>query len=123
MDEPDFRELTDDERAVLARLLEVPFEGRDEVKAQLKGAVVREIAGAGDHSGSIEFKVKKASKAPVRWSVPVEGVGHDVDGVEVDYLLHFKNGLLDELEIVKADGSPLKRKPPAAELSVRLLSY
>ena len=118
-----FRPMTQYEQAVLDRMLELPFEGRDELRRQSKHALVREIADAGDHAGSIEFKVEGDSRAFVRWSVPVEGRGRDSDGAEVDFLLHLKAGIIDTLEVVKADGSNITRMPSAETLDVALLTY
>lgn len=104
------------------RLLELPFPGRDEIVQQVAGAKVRDVAGDGDHKGSIEFKIYTEIRTPVESSVPVEARGFDEDGIEVDFLLHIKDGVVQELEVLKANGSPIVRRPGAETLEVRLLS-
>ena len=111
-----FRSMTEEEKALLSRLLEMPFEGSRELSKQIAHALVREIAGPGDHLGSIEFRVNNPVVAPVSVSVPVEARGFDEDGVEVDFLLHVRDGRLDTLEVLKADGSPIRSLPEAATL-------
>jgi hypothetical protein len=112
--------MTAEETAVVGKLLEAPFQGSRELAAQVAHALVREIAGPGDHCGSIEFKVENDAHAPVAVSVPAEARGVDEDGVEVDFLLHVRDGRLDTLEILKADGTAIKRLPKAKTLVVGL---
>jgi hypothetical protein len=119
----EFRPLSKQERAILARLLEASFPGRDEIEAQLPHAMVREIAGPGDHEGTVEFKVDTKVKAPVKWSVPVIGMAQDEDAVEVDFVLHIRDGIIAELEIVKADGSALQKMPAATAIKVEVPDY
>jgi hypothetical protein len=66
-----------------------------------------------DSYGSIRLRPSAAAhRAPVHTRVPVEGNGTDSDGVPVHVLLHVVDGLAVELEIYKADGSPILSMPP-----------
>ena len=100
-----FRKLTKTEQAILDRLLETQFSGRDEIYEQLKDCLVRTI----DEEGSLEFKVDRDVRAPVTRRVPVEARATDEDGVPVLILLHVLEGVISELEIVKMDGSPVRK--------------
>jgi hypothetical protein len=117
--EPDFRPPSPWEQAILSRLLEIDFLGRDELHEQVSGCVVRALVGPGDHEGTIEISVSSDVKAPVTSSVPVEGIGHDDDGMEIDFLLHIRDGVLRELEVLRADGYPLRKLPDPSDISVR----
>jgi hypothetical protein len=50
--------------------------------------------------------------------VPVEGSGSDTDGVPIHLLVHVVDGLAVELEIYKADGSPILSMPPLDAIEV-----
>ena len=50
--------------------------------------------------------------------VPVEGSGSDSDGVPIYVLVHVVDGLAVELEIYKADGSPILSMPPPEAFEV-----
>lgn len=108
------RELTSNERAILARLLEPSFAGRDILARQLKNALVTEL----DSDGSLKFHTQSAEKAGVKARVPVEAECEDSDGVTIHFLLHVVDGTIDELEIYKVNSSPVVRKPDASELRV-----
>lgn len=109
-----FRELSTDERELLNRLLEEPFPGRDELALQLSGSQVRVI----DADGSMEFHVASADIAPVRRRVPTEARYDDSDGTPVHLLLHVVAGKVAQLEIYKADGSTIERRPSPSDLQV-----
>ena len=113
-----FRSLTPREREILARLLESPFPGRDEIRQQIKDSLVREIAEYDDAYGSIEFNVQANARATVAQRVLVEAMADDEDGVPILVLLHVVDGFIDELEILRADGLPIIKMPNASELEV-----
>ena len=94
---------------ILEKLLECQFRGRDELRQQLAFATVRPI----DESGSLALKVTSPILAETEHRVPVEAEYLDADGVPIWILLHVVNGLLNELEIIKADGSTMQnpRRP------------
>jgi hypothetical protein len=120
VNEEEYRSPTAWELAVLDRLLELPFPGRDEVRRQVDGARVRTVREYGDDYGSIDFLVSNWMKAPVVMRVPVVGTARDVDGVPIEFLLHIVDGIISELEIVKMDGGAIIEKPDAASVEVTL---
>ena len=114
-----YRPLDHEEIAILNRLLELPFPGRDELRGQLKMASVTEIE-CMDACGSLEFNVpSSARKAEVVRHPTAEAVGHDADGVAYEALLHVVDGVLHELEFWKGDRSDFIRRPRGTNLVVR----
>ncbi|WP_428940190.1 DUF6984 family protein [Fontivita pretiosa] len=106
MCEDDFREPTSGEQAMLMKLLERPFPGRDALLTQVPRCRVRTL----HQDGTFEIYVAGGLEAGnVNQRVPVEVRDADDDGVPVDILLHVVNGRLAELEIVKLDGSPIRK--------------
>jgi hypothetical protein len=103
----DFRPLTEREQQLLAHLLSTEFPGREEIQNQLLNAQVRTI----DENGSLEIRGTGTQSAPVVNRVPVEAEGKDTDGVPVYALLHVVDGNVAELELYKADGSPIRSWP------------
>jgi hypothetical protein len=104
----DWRMPTDRERLVIDRLLSKRFAGRDELVVQLESAMVRSI----DDEGSLKIKTS-GPQAPVTRRVPVEGCYFDNEtgdnyGPAINLLLHVINGMLDEFEVYKDDGSEIK---------------
>lgn len=97
--------------------MEADFPGRDELKEQLTGAVVRPI----DESGSLEIKAESGPAAEVAKRVPVEAESPDSDGIAVHFLLHVVNGRAVELDVYKDDGTPIKRAPEPNDLRVIVL--
>ena len=108
----EFRNMTNDEWKLVAKLLEYEFKGADELRAQLRTARVRDL----DDDGCLEFMVENGPLADVSDRVPAEGYTTDVDGVRVHALLHVVHGKLNELEIYKDDNSPVLKKPTAETL-------
>ena len=101
-----WRQATRYERALLDRLLEPEFPGANELRQQLSGARVRTI----DSEGSLELAVSSGPVARAD-SVVMNGTYLDLDGVPVEILVHVRDGRLAELEIYKADGTPIRRRP------------
>src|SRR5882672_2837261 len=103
------------ECALLRKLLEKSFLGRDELSRQLDGLSVKTI----DQDGSLSLRpARMAAPAEVQQRVVAEGFYSDEDkspseGPQVNVLLHVVEGRLAELEIYKDDGSPIKRSPSA----------
>ncbi len=114
-----FRKLTAEERQFLDRLLELPFPGRDELRLQANAATAREIAEDGDNYGSLKLRAIATPRAAVVQRVPVMALANDVDEVPIEFLLHVVDGVLDELEILKLDGSPIVNRPKPLDLRVR----
>jgi hypothetical protein len=104
------------ELALLRKLLEKSPQGYDELSRQLDGLLVKTI----DKEGSLSLRVSPAAfPADVKDRIVAEGNYSDNEdssdeGPRVHLLLHVVHGRLDELEIYKDDGSPIK-KPPHAE--------
>jgi hypothetical protein len=112
MIETEFRPITDAERTVFLKLLELDFPGRDELKAQLEGLLAKTI----DEDGSLMLKVQSDSRARLKYRVPVEARCPDADtrsetDPHVQLLLHVVEGKLFELEIYKEDSSPILVRP------------
>lgn len=104
----EYRQLTNLERHILDRLLSREFPGRDKLGQQISSGLVRIINEYKDNWGSLEFNISSNVKASVTSRIPVQGILNDSDGVPIQIFLHVVNGKVDELEIVKADNSPLK---------------
>lgn len=115
-----YRELVSKEKAILDRLFENPFPGRDEIVKQIKLSKVRSIDEYKDNYGSIEFRLQVDIKAPVLQRVPVKALAYDVDNVPIEILLHVVDGKVNELEVVKSDGSPIKVFPSAEKFEVKV---
>ena len=105
--ESDFREPTEVERALLARLLEADFPGRSELVPLVGSVRVRTI----DEDGGLELKTQGEGIAPVVQRVPVEAEGKDEDGVIIHMLLHVIDGRPSELEFFREDAGTVKRLP------------
>jgi hypothetical protein len=100
MDET-YRSPTAIERALLKKLLEKSFPGRDELLGQLDGLSVKPI----DSEGSLSLRPNPlAAPAEVKGRIVAEGLYSDEDagsseGPQVNVLLHVVEGLLTRLEI------------------------
>jgi hypothetical protein len=106
----DFRSLRASEKKLLEKLLESAFPGHEELRRQVEFTEAQEIYA----DGTLALRVNSGpAPAKVRWRVPVEGMCPDEDGIMIHVLLHVVNGMLDELEIVKEDGSATVRGPTA----------
>lgn len=99
------RPLSEDERALIGRLLGADFPGRDALVAQSAGCLARSL----DSTGSLKLSPAQGPAAVVVRRVPVEAEIDDEDGVIVHILLHVLDGRLDELEIYRDDSQPLRR--------------
>jgi hypothetical protein len=102
------------EAALFEKLTEQDFPGKDLIKRQLSKCQVGVI----DEEGSIKIHSALGTKAPVRFRVPVEARGKDTDGVGIEIILHVIDGIVDELEILKDDGSRIKSMPDVRTLEL-----
>lgn len=116
LNEP-LRPLTPLERRYVDRLLTVDFPGRAQVAEQLTDTLARRI----DDEGSVELVPQSDVRAPVLKRIPVEGESADSDGVPIYFLLHVIDSQVRELEIYKADGSPIHRMPAPEQVEVMAL--
>jgi hypothetical protein len=100
------RELTNDERAILALLLRHSFPGQPELAIQAE--MVR-TSGLSCSCGcpSISLVVDgQAPAAPVTDRVPVDAYGRDTNGSLVGVLLFVDDGYMSELEFYNHDDAP-----------------
>jgi hypothetical protein len=109
------------ELALLKKLLERNFPGRDNLLQQLDGLSVKTI----DEGGSLSIQVNPLGPpAEVNGRVVSEAYYCDEDGIRAgangNVLLHVVKGKLTEIEIYKDDGSPIKKRPSAEGLTFYL---
>ena len=103
--------------AVLARLMEASFPGRNEVASQIAVARVRPC----DDDGCLEFERPDAPPAPVVRRIPVEAEAEEADGTTFHVLLHVVDGFINELERFREDGHPIQG--PIRPEALRLLEF
>jgi hypothetical protein len=115
--EQEFRAPTILEQQIFQRLLTADFPGKETVAKQLEAVRVRTI----DEEGSLALKPHDHQEACVEKTIPVEANGVDEDGIQVHFLLYVTKGVVNELEIYKDDGSPIKRMPLPESLEVMVL--
>ena len=106
------------ERKILDKLLDQNFLGSNELCKQLSDCKVSVL----DEDGSLKFylrdTVKKAEM--VKGRIPIEAEVRDQDGEMVQILLHVVDGMIDELEFWKSDGSAIKRDIEPDDLKIVL---
>jgi hypothetical protein len=107
-----YRELKNEEREILKRLLEPNFPGSAELRDQLNSVRAEVI----DEDGGLALQSVGSPRGAVKWRVPTEGECKDSDGVGVHVLLHVLDGRMCELELYKEDGSRVCRLPNARDL-------
>jgi hypothetical protein len=115
--ETTFREATAEEQALLSRLLEASFPGRDELAALLSSVLVKSI----DEDGGLELQSKIAGEATVVKRVPVEAEAKDEDGTVIHMLLHVVKGRPVELEFYRDGLGTVERIPPPAAFELIVL--
>ena len=113
------RKLTFIESAFLKRMLDYDFEGKEVINEQILSAKAIGLNSV-DKFGSISLSTKSKVKARVSSRVPIELEGKDKDGVPIAVLLHVIDGSIAELEIYKADGSPIIHLPPIVEFERKI---
>ena len=112
-----FRRPSNQERALLNRLLEASFPGRDELALALGDVEVNTI----DENGSLQLHSTAINQIPVVKRIPVEAEAADEDGITIHVLLHVIQGRPSELEIYKDDSSPVKRMPAPSKFELLVL--
>jgi hypothetical protein len=109
----EFRPLNDREMGLLEKLLEPPFPGRDELRAQMNSVTGKQI----EDDGTLSLRCASGPPAPTKYALAMEGVCTDSDGGMIAVMLHVdKAGFMHMLEIIKYDGSPIVRPPSASDL-------
>lgn len=119
MIEQDYRPITNREKAILLRLLELNFRGRDAIREQVGGLLGKQI----DNEGSLSLKVTSKTRADIPGGIAVEARYSDSEAVDpwephVNLLLHIADGQIKLLEVYKDDGSPIRRMPDPEELQL-----
>jgi len=103
------RPLTHFEKTIIEQLLTESFPGRNEIKNQIEGCLTQKTDDNDNYGSIYLFPVNKTA-IDIRTRVPVEGLINDTDGTPINVLLHVDKGLISELEIVKLDGTPIKKR-------------
>lgn len=117
--ETDWHMLTVREQHLLKRLLSCPFDGRDALMSQLEKALARWVVKSGVPALQLQVG-STSSPASVRQMVPVDGLGKDLDGSDVYFLLHVVEGRAQEVEIFRPDGKPILQLPDADSIQVQV---
>jgi hypothetical protein len=114
--QPELRKPTQIEQALLERLLEAQFPGRNELAVLLRDVLVKTL----DKDGGLELQSRAAGTAPVVQRIPVGAEGKDQDGTVIHMDLHVIAGRPVELEFYREDGATvvLMPSPAAFELIV-----
>ena len=112
-----FREPTTNQRALLERLLEASFPGRNELAGLLGNVLVRTI----DGDGGLELESQVEGKAPVVKGVPIEAEAKDEDSATIHMLLDVTQGRPAELELFREDAETIKRIPPPSDFELIVL--
>jgi hypothetical protein len=108
MSQEPFREMNENERELIRKLLAPEFPGRDELVLQLETAKVRTL----DEDGCLEFSVSSNIRAEhVKYRVPTEGEYEDPDEMTVHVLLHVVDHKAKELEFFREDNAPRRTWP------------
>jgi len=115
--ETEFSKPTDEERALLDRLLEAEFPGRDELAPLLHQLLVKSI----DDDGGLELQSKIEGKASVVKRIPVEAESTDKDGAVIHMLLHVVDGRPVELEFYRDGIGTIKTMPPPSTFELIVL--
>jgi hypothetical protein len=110
-DETDWRTMTERERAVILRLLEQPFEGREDVLQQVATVRVKDFPDSG-----LWFDAGKGYPPNVGVEAVVTAHTSDTDGVMIELIVMLKQGRLYALDVWKGDGSPIIRPPDPSDL-------
>jgi hypothetical protein len=110
-----WRPLKQPESELLERLLTLNLDNHDRFVEQSRIAVARTI----DSFGSFELDVSGLSKPVDQPHMPyADAQTLDADGVPVWITLFVKGGVLDEVDISRADGGPLLRQVAIEDLDV-----
>lgn len=113
----DYRDLTTDERALLEWLLANGHEEAQAFVPQLSQVKVVSRCSCG--CPSIDLTVSdKTERTTGPSTILADAVGRSPEGVEVDVILHAREGQLSELEVVSHDGTTkfTLPKPEALQL-------
>jgi len=112
------RQLSAREREVLGLLVRAVQADADALNCQAAHATVVEQCSV--QCGSVILAVEEGSCPPVDVlrGAPSTGEGKDIDGASLSVLLHFRDGYIRMLEVVRHDGETAHGIPSALTLSV-----
>ncbi len=114
---PGFRQLTEQERGLVEKLLEAEFPGRDELRTQLGSVTAKQI----EEDGTLSLRCDSGLPSPRKHTLAAEGTCKDADGGDMSVMLHVnKDGFMNMLEILKYDFSPIVKPPTAHDLILLL---
>ncbi len=111
------RRLEQDEIDLVEQLLARDVPGAELLRSQLPDSLVYPM---NSDETILRFQVSPQAvpaKVPYKQNVAVEASAKDADGCRVEVLLHVKDGFIYELEFVKTDGSPLRKRPLDKDLT------
>lgn len=112
------RPLSDIERGVIARLLSVPFPGRDELCAQLPFTIVGGRCSCG--CATVNLAVDRAAAPAVVLSgAPVSADLSDGEYYAGIVLLVDGEGYLSCLEVYSIGDEPVRQLPPVEQINAR----
>jgi hypothetical protein len=106
------------EGALLHRLLERNFPGRDALVQQIPLADVR-WGGTREAPSFMSIRVpEEVERAEVDAASlsDAEGIAWDIDGMKIHLIIHLEGGRLAELEVIREDGEPIRRYPDAESI-------
>ena len=108
-----FRPLNAREREILERLLELDFQGRDELRSQLSSVTAKQV----HEDGTLLLRCSSGLPAPTKYAVAMEATCADVDGMSIGVLLHVnRDGFMNMLEIIKYNSTSIIKSPTADDL-------
>ncbi|SRR5258708_14787449 len=112
-----YRKMTNYEKSILLRLLEISFPGRDEILENVNNLLVKTFDDV-DNCGSLLFKIEDTKS--LRHIPVVEASFMDKDGIPIEYILFVtKTGNKPyELEILKYGEKKITTKPKPSSLKV-----
>ena len=108
------REMSPNERLLIARLLETPFPGSAAVAEQLQNCLVLPVG----TNGTLDFLIGTGPKAEVCFFVFVVVVVVVFVGFSIHLLLNVIEGTARGLEVYKDDSSQVIKMPPASDLRI-----
>jgi hypothetical protein len=107
--------------AVLGKLLAPTYPGVEALRVQAASVEGRNLD-TGTGLMVYLYVAESNGIATVATRVPVEGRALDLDGTEIQVLLHVMNGRLHMIEAYRIDSTPLSRLPVPASLQVEINS-
>ena len=100
------RELRTEEKYYLEKMTSVNFLGRDILSDQIQSVKVVGYCNCGCRSIHLQVN-RNLPSFQYKIRVPVEMIVESEEDIPIVFLLHIIEGYLDELEVFKADSSPI----------------